>query len=126
MSENPNTQSQTQTQKEDENTFPIRTLREFSPYRVVSIDTVVKKVEGTQKDSGRTYSFDSKNHVVTIVPQKNETVSLKVKMFDQEYQNLRAIATLYGGFDKCWITTQIDPSSTTRNLKLLHTGTKRA
>jgi hypothetical protein len=109
----------------DENVFPVKQLTVFSPYQVIGIETIVKPVEGTSKD-GRTYSFDSKNHIISIVPAKNKTLVIKVNIFDQEYQTLRAIATLYGGFEKCLITTVIDPSSTSRALKLIHTGQTKA
>lgn len=110
----------------EEHTYNVKQLPVFSPYKVIGIDTVTKPVSGTRKDTGATYSFDSKNHILSIQPVKNDKLIIKVNMFDQEYQTLRAIADLYNGFDKCLITTSIDPSSTSRNVKLIHSAQKIA
>lgn len=116
-----NTDNKTKTQNNTENTFPAKQLPAFSPYQVMGIETITKPVSGTTKE-GRTYAFDSKSHILTIKPMKNTSLALTVSVFDAEYQALRAVATLYGGFDKCWITTTIDNSSNSRVTKFNHTG----
>lgn len=106
----------------DEQIFQAKQLPTFSPYQIVGIDTHTKRVTG-KTAAGKEYDFDSKNHTLTIIPQKNKNITVKVNVFDQEYQNLLAIATVWGGFSKCVISTSIDPSSTSRAIKFIHTPT---
>ena len=116
-----------QEQKKELNIFQARQLATFSPYRVTSLETRVKNAEVRDKTSGKVLrTFPSKNHTITIIPQKNDKVSMKVNIYDQDYQQMLALAELYGGFENCWLTAVIDNSSTSTKLKIQYTAEQRA
>ena len=100
-----NNLSQIKNEKQPPEKFTANNLDLLSPFRVKHWEVTEK--QATRKDGG---TFTSKNYVLTIVPQQNQELEAEVIVFDKDFQTMKTLAFLHGGFNKIWIKSIKDSS----------------
>lgn len=85
--------------------FTARDLQILAPFRIEKWEPVEK--QATTKD-GRT--FTSTSYVLTITPQANESLKAQVTVFARDFNELKAIAFMNGGFNNTWFKVTRDDS----------------
>lgn len=85
--------------------FTANNLDLLSPFRLKHFEVTEK--QATRKDGG---TFTSKNYVLIISPQQNPSLEAEVTVFDKDFQVMKTLAFLHGGFNKIWIKATKDAS----------------
>jgi hypothetical protein len=101
MSQKPN-----QTETQDIAKFSANNLTLLSPFRLKRFEVTEKTVQ--RKDGSG--SFISKNYILTISPQQNPSLECEVSVFAKDFDTMKTLAFLHGGFNHIWIKATRDDS----------------